>query len=200
VLLFTSSVSICYCILSALLLTSKTDLERPQNLPRDSIESYRIPSILDFARTRLHTGSESPNTYFVGRALRDSKDRVFEHDFIKVVNTTSSAATAAFQLGAAECKVAMDDLTASQQVAYMRALAGHTLRNHRQYFSAAYNLNHPLIDDLNLDKDGKPTIITDQLEIGRRGIELAALGGFDKCTWDGASGKFFPQTGITLQD
>ena len=55
-----------------------TDLERPQNLPRDSIESYRIPSILDFARTRLHTGSESPNTYFVGRALRDSKDRTFE--------------------------------------------------------------------------------------------------------------------------
>jgi hypothetical protein len=181
-------------------INQQTDLERPQNLPRDSIESYRIPSILDFARTRLHTGSESPNTYFVGRALRDSKDRVFEHDFIKVVNTTSSAATAAFQLGAAECKVAMDDLTASQQVAYMRALAGHTLRNHRQYFSAAYNLNHPLIDDLNLDKDGKPTIITDQLEIGRRGIELAALGGFDKCTWDGASGKFLPQNGITLQD
>ena len=108
-----------------------SDLERPQNLSRESIESYRIPSILDFARTRLHTGSSAPNTYFVGRALRDSGE--FEYDFIKVVNTTSSAATAAFQLGAAECKVAMDGLRTSQMVAYMRALAGHALRGHRQY-------------------------------------------------------------------
>jgi hypothetical protein len=46
------------------------------------IESYRVPSILDFARVRLHTGYESPNTYFVGRALKDSGN--FEHDFVKV--------------------------------------------------------------------------------------------------------------------
>jgi hypothetical protein len=46
------------------------------------IESYRVPSILDFARVRLHTGYESPNTYFVGRALKDSG--TFEHDFVKV--------------------------------------------------------------------------------------------------------------------
>jgi hypothetical protein len=84
----------------------------------------------------------------------------------------------------------MDDLKASQQVAYMRALAAHALRNHRQYFSAAYNLNHPLVDDLNPDENGEPRIITDQLEIGKRGIELAALGGFDKCTFDGAAGTY----------
>jgi hypothetical protein len=112
-----------------------TDLERPQNLSRESIESYRIPSILDFARTRLHTGSAAPNTYFVGRALKDSGE--FEYDFIKVVNTTSSAATAAFQLGAAECKVAMDGLRSSQMLAYMRALAGHALRGHKQYLWVA---------------------------------------------------------------
>ena len=121
-----------------------------------------------------------------------------QHDFIKVVNTTSSAATAAFQLGAAECKVAMDDLTASQMVAYMRSLAGHALRNHRQYFSAAFNLNTPLIDDLNPDAEGKPTIVTEQVAIGRRGIELAALGGFDKVTWDGASDTY-PSQCIILQ-
>jgi len=33
-------------------------------------------------------------------------------------------------------------------------------------------------------------MITDKLEIGRRGIELAALGGFDKVTWDGASDSY----------
>lgn len=59
-----------------------SDLERPQNLARDMIESYRVPSILDFARVRLHTGYESPNTYFVGRALKDSGN--FECDFVKV--------------------------------------------------------------------------------------------------------------------
>lgn len=131
--LFMSSVSTtCYLPLLPVSQSQPlTDLERPQNLSRESIESYRIPSILDFARTRLHTGSAAPNTYFVGRALKDSGE--FEYDFIKVVNTTSSAATAAFQLGAAECKVAMDGLRTSQMVAYMRALAGHALRGHKQY-------------------------------------------------------------------
>lgn len=175
-----------------------TDLERPQNLPREAIESYRIPSILDFARVRMHTGAEAPNTYFVGRALKDSRGGEFGHDFIKVVNTISSAATAAFQLGSAECKVAMDGLKASQMVAYMRALAAHTLRNHRQYFSAAFNLNNPLVDDLQPNPDGTPRIIADQLAIGHRGIDLALLGGFDKCTWDGAADSY-PSHCVVLQ-
>ena len=67
-----------------------SDLERPQNLARDMIESYRVPSILDFARVRLHTGYESPNTYFVGRALKDSGN--FEHDFVKVYLLTNNVA------------------------------------------------------------------------------------------------------------
>ena len=58
------------------------------------------------------------------------------------------------------------------------------------YSSAAYNLNHTLIDDLNPTSNGHPRTITDKLEIGRRGIELAALGGFDKVTWDGASDSY----------
>jgi len=106
-------------------------LERPQNLARDMIESYRVPSIFDFARVRLHTGYESPNTYFVGRALKDSG--TFGHDFVKVVNTVSAAASAAFQLGATECKIAMDGLRSSQMVAYMRGMGGHALKNHKQY-------------------------------------------------------------------
>ena len=129
----------------AILMYSCADLERPQNLSRDHIESYRIPSILDFARVRLHTGSESPNTYFVGRPLHDSGE--FGHDFIKVVNTTASAASAAFALGAAECKVAMDGLRTSQMVAYMRALAGHSLRSHRQYLCVLSD-SHFALDEL----------------------------------------------------
>lgn len=175
------------------------DLERPQNLPRKLIESYRIPSILDFARTRLHTGMEAPNTYFVGRALKDSCSGSFEHDFIKIVNITSAAATAAFQLGAAECKVSMDGLTTSQMIAYMRALSAHALRHHRQYLSAAFNLNHPVVDNLRpRTDDGDMRVLSDRMDIGRRGVELAALGGFDKVTWDGAADSY-PSQCIILQ-
>src|SRR5258708_7636881 len=53
--------------------------------------------------------------------------------------------------------------------------------------SAAFNLNNPIIDDLNPTEDGCDRILTEKMEIGRRGIELAALGGFEKVTWDGAS-------------
>ncbi|KAL1914511.1 uncharacterized protein VTP21DRAFT_8225 [Calcarisporiella thermophila] len=163
-------------------------LERPNHFPREMIESYRISSILDFARTRLHVGSNAPITYFVGRMLKDYGK--FDLDFIKVVNTTSAAATSAFQLGAAECKVAMDGLTTSQMVRYMKGLSGHTLRNCKQYLSAAFNLNTPLVDDLPPYTAEDPKIYTNQREIGLRGIELAAMSGFDKVTWDGASDSY----------
>ena len=59
-------------------------LERPNHLPRENIESYRIPSIIDFARVRLHVGPSAPTTYFVGRAVKDSGN--FNEDFLKVRN------------------------------------------------------------------------------------------------------------------
>jgi len=129
--------------------------------------------------------------YFVGRRVKDSTSGRFDLDFIKIVNLTSAACSAAFQLGAAETKVAMDTLTASEAIAYMRALSGHVLRNHKQILSAAFNLNTPLVDDLaEADAQGDYPVITDNIEIGRRGIELAALGGFDKVTFDGAADTY----------
>lgn len=112
-------------------------------------------------------------------------------DFIKVVNLTSAACSAAFQLGAAETKVAMDGLTAAEAVAYMRALSGHALRNHKQVLSAAFNLNAPFVDDLaEPDAEGNFPIVKEQMDIGRRGIQLASLGGFAKCTFDGAADSY----------
>ncbi len=149
---------------------------------RQDIESYRIPSIFEFARVRLHTGNSAPNTYFVGRRVKDSAAGDFALDFIKVVNLTSAACSAAFQLGAAETKVAMDGLTASEAVSYMRALSGHVLRSRKQVLSCAWNLNSPLVDDLAApdDAEGNFKVIKENLEIGKRGIELAVMGGFDK--------------------
>lgn len=129
--------------------------------------------------------------YFVGRRVKDSTSGRFDLDFIKIVNLTSAACSAAFQLGAAETKVAMDSLTASEAIAYMRALSGHVLRNHKQILSAAFNLNTPLVDDLaEPDAEGHYPVITDNIAIGRRGIQLAALGGFDKVTFDGAADSY----------
>ena len=130
--------------------------------------------------------------------MRDSTSGDFALDFIKVVNLTSAACSAAFQLGSAEAKVAMDGLTASEQVAYMRALSGHVLRNHKQLLSAAYNLNSPFIDDLAAPVDGEHPIVSDNMAIGKRGIELAALGGFDKVTFDGAADTY-PSYCVILQ-
>ncbi|KAG8702253.1 hypothetical protein FRC11_011598 [Ceratobasidium sp. 423] len=89
-----------------------------------------------------------------------------------------------FRLGSAECKIAMGGLKASDMAAYMRALGGHTLKSYRQCLSAAFNLNTPLIDDIR----GK--YYTDSMKIARRAIKLAALGGFGKVTWDGASDSY----------
>lgn len=97
----------------------------------------------------------------------------------------------------------MDGLKASEQVAYMRAMSGHVLRNYKQVLSAAYNLNAPLVDDLappTLNSDGESVypLITDNFEIVKRGIELSSLGGFDKVTFDGA-GDTYPSQCVIRQ-
>ncbi|KAK7492616.1 hypothetical protein BaRGS_00016095 [Batillaria attramentaria] len=160
-------------------------LERPRHLPRENIESYRIPSIIDFARVRLHVGPSAPTTYFVGRAVRDSGN--FNEDFLKVVNLTAAAASAAFFLGAAECKVSMERLSTNQALRYMRALRAQVPRSKNQFLSAAWNLNQILQDDF----DHKETTeLTERMDIAMRAIEITSFGGFDKVTWDGASDTY----------
>lgn len=66
----------------SLFLNQITDLERPAGTTQAQIESYRLPSIREFARVCLHTGYAAPNTCYVGRPLSDSGD--FKYDFIKV--------------------------------------------------------------------------------------------------------------------
>ncbi len=171
-------------------------LERPKHLPRDQIESYRVPSILDFAKVRIHVGPAAPTTYFVGRMVKDGGN--FEMDFLKAVHLTAAAIAAAFVHGAAECKVAMDGLTAKQAIRYMRALVAHVMRKRRQYLSCAFNINTPLTDDLSSGAGGVARLITDRTQIADLAITLACEGGFDKVTWDGAS-DVYPSTCILRQ-
>ncbi|XP_033750726.1 uncharacterized protein LOC117334967 [Pecten maximus] len=160
-------------------------LERPRHLPREKIESYRIPSILDFSKVRLHVGTQAPTTYFVGRRIKDSGN--FSEDFLKLVNITAASATAAFYQGAAECKVSMEGLSTAQAVQYMQALRGQIQRNRKQFLSAAWNLNQVITDDF---EQGEPKVLKDRMSIALRAIEITYQGGFNKITWDGASDTY----------
>ncbi|XP_035824883.1 uncharacterized protein LOC101851258 [Aplysia californica] len=161
-------------------------LERPRHLPRENIESYRVPSLLEFSKIRLHVGSAAPTTYFVGRRMKDSGN--FEEDFLKLIHMTSSAASAAFYQGSAECKVSMEGLTTGQAVRYMRALRAQVNRDrYTQYLSAAWNLNQIVLDDHDRAATRE---LKERIEIANRAIEITALGGFDKVTWDGASDTY----------
>ncbi|XP_064608785.1 uncharacterized protein LOC135472967 [Liolophura sinensis] len=160
-------------------------LERPNHLPRENIESYRIPSLYDFTKVRLHVGSTAPTTYFVGRRVKDSGS--FDEDFLKLVNITAASASAAFFQGAAECKVAMEGLSTSQAVRYMQALRGQVQRSRKQFLSAAWNLNQTVLDDY---KQEAPINLEERMNIATRAIEITSIGGFDKVTWDGASDTY----------
>lgn len=160
-------------------------LERPNHLDRQHIESYRAPSVLDFSRVRLHVGSTAPTTYFLGRAVKDSGN--FDEDFLKIVHITAAAASAAFFMGAAECKIAMEGLSTSQALRYMHALRAEVQRSRKQYLSAAWNLNQNLVNDYELEE---PDILSERIDIAMKAVMITSLGGFDKVTWDGASDTY----------
>ncbi|KAK7682143.1 hypothetical protein QCA50_014730 [Cerrena zonata] len=182
-------------------------LERPKDpsstqiegeTKRPEVETYRISSILDFALVRLHTGSEAPNSMFIGRVMRDSKSGDFSKDFIKVVGTTAAAVTGLLSRGSAECKIAMEGLTTRQMVDYMQTLKANVSRKPTQYLSAAFNINTTMIDDLVLVEGEKPRVLKERMDIALRGIVLAAMGGFDKVTFDGAA-LVYPSVPFTEQ-
>ncbi|XP_005091879.1 uncharacterized protein LOC101846193 [Aplysia californica] len=160
-------------------------LERPRHLPRENIESYRVPSVLDFSHVRLHVGSTAPTTYFLGRAVKDSGN--FDEDFLKIVHITAAAASAAFFMGAAECKIAMERLTTSQAIRYMHALRAQVQHSRKQILSAAWNLNQTLTDDFEQEDAQK---LTERMDIALTAVKITSLGGFDKVTWDGASDSY----------
>ena len=162
-------------------------LERPHHYPRMKIESYRIPSLMDFCKVWLHVGDTAPTTSFMGRRVKDSDDGDFHRDFVKIVHLTLSCCTAMFANGAAECKIAMEGLSTSEAVSYMQALKGQVLKTHKQYLSDAWNLNQTIIDDFQTEK---PKILHDRISIAKRAIEITCYGGFEKVTWDGASDTY----------
>lgn len=160
------------------------------------IEAYRIPSIRDVARLRVHVGDAAPCSVYVGRPVfegltRDeladpARRRSFQQSLLKTAHTVAAACSGLFALGVAECKIGLDGLTARQAVDYLQALTGNVIRDRfTQRLSAAFNLNTPVLDDR--DEARGPREVQGRVNVGRLGILLAKRGGVEKVTWDGAA-------------
>ncbi|MGG7605030.1 hypothetical protein [Massilia sp. BKSP1R2A-1] len=171
-------------------------IDRGKQTDREIVEAYRLPAPLNAARVRLQVGTAAPCTAYIGRppfengaspdpATKVVMAREFEEDLLKAAHMTASACTVMFSHGIADCKVAIERMSVTQLVRFMEAIAGNVLRDRsRQFLSAAFNLNVPLLDDRGT---GTPHWVNTKWEIARLAIEITVAGGFEKVTWDGAS-------------
>jgi hypothetical protein len=163
-------------------------IDRDEEFDTELVEPYRLPAAVNAAKVRLNVGSHAPVTAFIGRPVFESRN--VHRDLLKSVHMTASACTAMYRNGIADCKISIERMTASEAIEFMRAVVGNVLRDrNRQFLSAAFRINFPIVDDRpeTVTKHGEPITLTDRIEIARLGIRLAREGGFDKVAWDGSS-------------
>lgn len=169
-------------------------IDRDKETDKERVEAYRLPSPIHIAKVRLHAGNKAPTTVFVGRPMFENlqinidqtySNPYFKTDILKSVHYTAAICNKMFSLGVADCKIAVERMTFTQSLEFMKALVGNCQRDiDLQFLSAAFNINTPIIDDR--DPDNVLTV-KDRFGIAQLGIELASLAGFNKVTWDGAS-------------
>lgn len=169
-------------------------IDRDEGADREKVEPYRLPAAVNAAKVRLHVGNEAPCTAYIGRPIFENWSKgasAFAMDKLKSVHMTASACTAMFMNGIVDCKVAIERMTASEAVLFMKAVVGNVFRDRcRQYLSAAFNIHTAIVDDRKAKRDPaheKPVTVSDPMALCRLGIELVAEGGFDKVTWDGST-------------
>ncbi|MFC4403082.1 hypothetical protein [Gracilibacillus xinjiangensis] len=166
-------------------------LERGSDQDRELVEPYRIPNFNIIGRVKLNVGGDAPSSSYVGRPLFESD---FKPSAVKTVHTWSAACSAIFMDGLTECKLAIERMTATEAIRFMKYMAGNVRRDpHTQALAAAFNINTPILDDREKtikENNGKPKLITDRFEIGMLGIEIVKEGGFDKVTWDGTANTY----------
>jgi hypothetical protein len=168
-------------------------IDRDMIADKEKIEPYRLPAAWHAARARLRVGTATPCTAFIGRPVFENHARAgaiseeaFAMDLLKTVHLHASACTAMFVSGIADCKIAIERMTAGSAVRFMRAVSGNALRDRdRQTLSAAFNVNTAIEVH---DKAGV-RVVSDRFEVGKLGVELARAGGFEKIAWDGASSE-----------
>jgi hypothetical protein len=162
-------------------------LERGAEQDRSVVEPYRIPHPHAVARIRLALGDDAPSSSYVGRPVFETDA---EKGMLKTVHTVAAACSELFSDGLSECKIAIEGVTTTQAIRFMRALSAAVRRDRfTQVLSAAFNLNTPLTDD----RRGRPLSRwagSPRLSAGLVGIEITRAGRFDKVTWDGTADSY----------
>ncbi|GIE53681.1 hypothetical protein Ani05nite_72150 [Amorphoplanes nipponensis] len=162
-------------------------LERGGHQDRRQVEPYRIPDPQTVRQVRLLVGDDAPVSSYVGRPVFEG---AVEPSMLKTARTVAAACSELFAQGLAECKIAIEGMTARGAVKFMRAVRAGVARDRfTQVLSAAFNLNTPLLDD-RAGQLHDARLVTGRLDIGLLGVELARAGGFDKVTWDGTADTY----------
>ncbi|WP_342626940.1 hypothetical protein AAC691_11205 [Nguyenibacter vanlangensis] len=159
-------------------------LERGVAIPRAEVEPYRIPMPRIVPRICLQAARFAPVSTYVGRPLFEG---TFDNSFLKTVHTFAAACSEFFGTGVTECKVAIEGMTYTQAVRFMRAMVANTRRAENQILSGAFCINVPIIDDRDANN---PRTVSDPFEVGRLGIDIVIDGHFEKVTWDGTADSY----------
>lgn len=174
-------------------------LERGEENDREIVEPYRLPDLATIGKVKMSVGKDTSVSSYVGRPMFENS---FDNSFIKSVHTTIAVCSAIFMNGLSECKVAIERMTVSQAIKFMRAVSANVVRDENlQVLAAAFCINYPLIDDRKstlAKNNGKPRKITNRMEIAKLGIEITKQGNFDKVTFDGTA-NWYPSDPIMEQ-
>lgn len=174
-------------------------LERGEENDREVVEPYRLPDLATIGKVKMSVGKDTSVSSYVGRPMFEN---TFDNSFIKSVHTTIAVCSSIFMNGLSECKVAIERMTVSQAIKFMRVVSANVVRDESlQVLAAAFCVNYPLIDDREVtlqSNNGMPKKITDRMEIAKLGIEIAKKGNFDKVTFDGTA-NWYPSDPIMEQ-
>jgi len=174
-------------------------LERGAENNREKVEPYRLPDLATIGKIKMAVGTDTSVSSYVGRPMFENS---FDDSFIKTVHTTIGVCSAIFMNGLSECKIAIERMTVTQAIKFMRAVSANVVRDEDlQILAAAFCINYPLTDDRPETKSrnhGHPKIIRDRMEIAKLGIQIAKSGHFDKVTFDGTA-NWYPSDPIMTQ-
>lgn len=158
-------------------------LGRGSQQSRDALEPYRIPYPRTIPRVRLALSDDAPSSYYIAPPIFEND---FETGMLNAVDITATVCSELFAEGVTECKIAIEGMSATQVIRFMRALAAAVRRDpFTQVLSAAFNVSTPIFDDRppyrRLSLAGPAT--SSRMRAGLLGIELTREGGFDKVAW-----------------
>lgn len=120
-------------------------LERGEENEREVVEPYSLPDLATIGKVKMRVGKDTSVSSYVGRPMFEN---TFDNSFIKSVHTTIAVCSSIFMNGLSECKVAIERMTVSQAIKFMRVVSANVVRDESlQVLAAAFCVNYPLIDD-----------------------------------------------------